>query len=72
MSYTRGEEERVPSIFSDYDTDEWQAVGKILLKGYKDTGVYPLKLSCAFSVALINGEHSVTPTCLMESLGMYL
>ncbi|KAI0220948.1 hypothetical protein LSAT2_027601 [Lamellibrachia satsuma] len=38
-----GEDERVPPIFPDYGRDEWEDVGRILLKGYLDTGGYPLR-----------------------------
>ena len=67
-----GENERVPAIFPDYGQDEWEAVGRILLKGYQDTGVFPLQLSYAFSVGLINGVSTVTPDILLQSLRKYL
>lgn len=67
-----GEDERVPSIFPEYGQDEWQAVGRILLKGYTDCGIYPLQLSQAFSVAVIHGELNVSSDMLVESFRMYL
>ncbi len=68
LTCTCGEDERVPALFLDYGKDEWEAVGKILLKGYLDTGVYPLQLSFTFSVALINGESAVSSDILIKSL----
>ena len=56
----------------DLGKPEWEAVGRILLKGFVDTGVYPLQLSFAFSVAVIFGESNVNADMLYESLRMYL
>ena len=67
-----GEEERVPTLFPEYGLEEWRAVGRILLKGYKDCGVYPLRLSLAFSASLILGEAAVLPDVLLQSFRMYL
>jgi hypothetical protein len=67
-----GEAERVPCIFPEYGKDEWEAVGRILLKGYVDTHVFPIQLSCAFSVALICGESQLTPAILLDSYRNYI
>ena len=67
-----GEQERVPLIFPEYGRDEWQAVGRILLQGYIDCGIYPLQLSQAFSMAMIHGELSMSSDMLIESFRMYL
>ncbi|XP_013390436.1 uncharacterized protein LOC106158870 [Lingula anatina] len=67
-----GEYERVPLLSPKYGQDEWKAVGRILLKGYIDCGVYPLQLSLAFSVAVIFGERSVSSDMLLQSFRMYL
>ena len=42
-----GENERVPALFPDYGQGEWQSVGRILLKGYQESSIYPLELSFA-------------------------
>lgn len=72
LKSTCGETERVPVIFPEFGMDEWQAVGRILLKGYTDVGVFPLQLSYAFTVAVILSEFSVTPEILLESFRLYL
>ena len=72
LKSTCGESERVPVIFPEYGMEEWKAVGRILLKGYEDTGVYPIQLSYAFSVAVIQGESKVTSEILFDSFRMYL
>ena len=72
LKSTCGESERVPVIFPEYGMEEWKAVGRILLKGYADTGVYPIQLSYAFSVAVIQGESKVTSEILFDSFRMYL
>ena len=67
-----GECERVPVICPEYGSDEWKAVGRILLKGFTDAGVYPIQLSYAFSVAVIFGESALTSEMLLRSFRMYL
>ena len=43
-----GETEHVPFVRHDLYKQEWEAVGKILVQGYKDTSYFPLILSKAF------------------------
>ena len=72
QSSSVGETERVPVISPDYGRDEWEAVGRILLKGYVDASIYPIQLSYSFSCALIYGESEVSANMLVDSLRMYL
>ena len=67
-----GENERVPALFPDYGQGEWQSVGRILLKGYQESSIYPLELSFAFSVAIIYSETELSGDILLESLRMFL
>ncbi|KAK7157035.1 hypothetical protein R3I94_006940 [Phoxinus phoxinus] len=62
-----GEIECVPALKPEYGKEEWEAVGRILLKGYQDHGFFPVKLSLAFVVCLLHGENKVTPDMLIES-----
>lgn len=62
-----GEVELVPALQPEYGREEWEAIGRILLKGYKDHGFFPIKLSLAFTVCLIFGENKVTTEMLIES-----
>lgn len=59
--------ERVPVLQPDYGKAEWEAVGRILLKGYQDHGYFPTQLAPPFTVCLIHGEEKVTPEMLMKS-----
>lgn len=62
-----GEEEYVPALQPEYGREEWEAIGRILLKAYKDHGFFPIKLSLAFTVCLIHGENQVSTEMLIES-----
>ncbi len=67
-----GEIEYVPALQPEYGKEEWEAVGRILLKGYQDHGFFPVKLSLAFAVCLLHGENKVTPDMLIESFLRYV
>ena len=47
-SMTIGERKRVPLIRHDHFIKEWEAVGRILVKGYQSVSYFPLFLSKAF------------------------
>ena len=65
-----GETERVPYVRHDLFKDEWEAIGKILLKDYIDTGYFPVILSKAFVLYTLFGEVGVDD--LLSSLFPYL
>ena len=46
--YLIGETERVPFVRHDLYTEEWDAIGKILVKGFLDTNYFPTVLSSCF------------------------
>ena len=48
ISMTIGERERVPFVRHDHFIEEWEAIGRILVKGYTSVKYYPLFLSQAF------------------------
>ena len=54
-----GEEFRVPSLNPEYGLQEWQAIGRILAKGYRDHEVFPVQLAPSFFQALMFGEETV-------------
>ena len=62
-----GEESRVPAINTKWQEEEWNAVGRILLKGLTDHAVFPLQLNKVFVVNLIHGEEKVDPEMLVNS-----
>ena len=49
---------------------EWETIGKLLLKGYIDTGYFPVILSKAFVLYTLFGEVGVDD--LLSSLFPYL
>lgn len=67
-----GEEARVPALNPKWQLEEWNAIGRILLKGYQDLRYFPLQLAPSFTYALIHGEHMVAPEILMSSFMLYL
>lgn len=67
-----GEIEYVPALQPEYGKEEWEAVGRILLKGFQGHGFFPVKLSLAFVVCLLHGEYEVTPDMLIESFLRYV
>lgn len=72
LAQCEGEEERVPRLRPDYSEREWQAVGRVWVKGYVDHGVMPIRLSPAFILACIDGVDSVDEGLLMSSFFKYL
>ncbi|XP_076153437.1 uncharacterized protein LOC143136607 isoform X1 [Alosa pseudoharengus] len=58
---------RTPSLLPDRGKAEWEAAGRILLKGYRDVGYFPTRLPLAFAVCLVHGEEALTPEMLIKS-----
>lgn len=69
---TDGETYRVPVLCNDYSQEEWEGIGRILYKGFKDHRYFPISLAPAFIVAVVHGEESVTPKLLKDSFFSYL
>ena len=65
-----GEKERVPYVRHDLYVKEWEAIGKIILKGYIDTEYFPTFLSKAFLVFCLYSE--VSDDLLVASFLNYL
>lgn len=72
LGHTSGETERVPALSPEFGLAEWSAVGRILAKGYKDHRLFPIRLSSTFMIALVHGEHAVSPQMLIDSYKAYL
>ena len=70
-SMTIGERERVPYVRHDHFVSEWQAIGGILVKGYKMVSYFPLFLSRAF-LAYCFFEEAVPDLVVGESFKKYL
>ena len=67
-----GEATRAPLMIPEYGPPQWEAIGRILVKGFKDVRVFPSRLSQAFVVALIHGEAALTQEKLLESYMVYV
>ena len=70
-SMTIGERERVPFIRHDHFIKEWEAVGRILVKGYQSVSYFPLFLSKAF-ICYCLFDAEVPEIILLESFLKYL
>lgn len=65
-STASSEWERVPSLRPYRGKMEWEAVGRILLKGYRDLLFFPTSLALPFAVCLVHGEEALTPDMLIK------
>lgn len=55
-SYFIGADQRVPLIRHDLYVDEWTTIAKILVKGYLDTGYFPITINKCFIKYCLFGE----------------
>ena len=69
-SYFIGEDQRVPFVRHDMFEKEWENIGKIIVKGYIDTGFFPVILSQAFVLYCLFG--SVEKPAMLSSFSLYL
>ena len=53
-----GEQERVPYVRHDLYKGEWEAMGRIILKGYIDTGYFPTFICKAFLIYCLFSDVS--------------
>ncbi|XP_019119966.2 uncharacterized protein LOC109139782 [Larimichthys crocea] len=56
LEQCEGEDERVPRLRPDYSEKEWQALGRVWLKGYLDHKIIPIRLSPSFVLACCQGQ----------------
>lgn len=71
-SLMTGENERVPGIRHDFQRPHWEAIGRILLKGYASCRYFPLNLSKAFFIYCLYGEGAISNDLLMASFLNYI
>ena len=62
----------VPIIRHDFTADQWESVARILLKGIRMWGYYPLRISKAFVAASLFGEFICSKEMLLHSFFMYV
>ena len=72
LNATIGETEKVPAIFPEYGIQEWEAVGRVLVKGLKDANIFPITFARAFMVAVVHTEQAVEEELLIDSYKAYL
>ncbi|XP_057316245.1 uncharacterized protein LOC130657280 [Hydractinia symbiolongicarpus] len=70
-SYLVGADERVPFVRHDLYVSEWEAIGKILVKGFIDTGYFPIVISRSFMHYCLYGEVN-NPDDLIDGFLRYL
>lgn len=55
-----GEESRVPAVNSKWQREEWQAIGRIVAKGFVHKNILPIQMSPVRTIVVSFGEVSVT------------
>jgi hypothetical protein len=60
LSLMLGEDERVPCIRHDMSRNHWQAVARIVLKGFVQESYFPIQISQVFIVSLVFGEDVIS------------
>ena len=65
-----GSTERVPFVRHDLYFEEWEAIGKILCKGFLDAAYFPIQLSQAFLIYVLFG--TVPNDQIIDSFFNYL
>ena len=71
-SLTLGHVEKVPSIRHDHQKHEWEAIGRVLLYGFKEAGYVPVCLSPVFLASCLHGEETITEIDLLLSFKSYI
>ena len=61
----------VPSVRHDMTKKHWEAVGRILLFGFR-AGHFPMRLSMAFLISALFGEDSLTDAVMINSFKRYI
>ena len=71
-SCTVGEQERVPVVRHDFQVWEWTAIAGILVKGYKDVNVFPIKLCRVFISTVLFNDVEITNDLMIDSFLSYV
>ena len=71
-SCTVGEAERVPAIRHDFQDGEWEAIGRVMVKGYQDLKYFPVMLNKVFIFATIFEGKEIPNELLLESFLAYV
>lgn len=71
-SCTVGEDERVPVIRHNFQAPEWEAIARIIVKGFTQLNFFPVMLNKAFLITTLFGESEVSEQVLLDSFLAYL
>ena len=72
MSLSTGATEKVPSVRHDYQHQEWEAIGKILVYGYSEIKYFPVTLSGVFIGSCLFEERDISDSFLLEAFSLYI
>ena len=71
ISVTIGDRKRVPFVSHDRFVEEWESVGRILMKGFESVSYFPTFLSKEFLCNCLFGNQ-VPDSILIDSFSTYL
>ena len=72
MSLSTGATEKGPSVRHDYQHQEWKAIGKILVYGYREIKYFPVTLSGVFIGSCLFEESAISDSFLCEAFYLYI
>jgi len=72
MPLSTGATEKVPSVRHDYQHQEWEAIGKILVYGYREIKYFPVTLSGVFMGSCLFEESAIPESSLLEAFYLYI
>lgn len=67
-----GAAEKVPSVRHDYQHQEWEAIGRILVYGFHKIKYLPVQLSAVFIACCLFEESTIREELLFESFLLYV
>ena len=67
MSLSTSATENVASVRHDYQHQEWEAIGKILVYGYYEIKYFPVTLSGVFMGSCLFEESAISDNFLLEA-----
>ena len=71
-SFSIGFKRKVPTIRHDFQSKEWEAVGRAFVFGLKYGFYFPDKVSTAFLTGCLFGENAITEDMLLDSFKAYV
>eukprot|EP00112_Aurelia_sp_Birch-Aquarium-sp1_P011005 Seg2324.3 transcript_id=Seg2324.3/GoldUCD/mRNA.D3Y31 product="hypothetical protein" protein_id=Seg2324.3/GoldUCD/D3Y31 len=67
-----GEQKRVSYIRHDYTREKWEAIARILVKGFTEVSYFPFMFSKPFLASCLYGKKSVDERMLIDSFMQYV